>query len=316
VWLTPKPWFAELVVADLDGPDRYSVFSSSKHKHTISSPPDLATVQLSNLASTTNSFLPAPGTLQPTPSTSTTNNPNRLDQRSNSVPSITHHPLPTARPRLEGGVLAPRPASEYPSSTVAGRRPSPTYHQTRRPSALPKPLDSTNSFGITLTDKAGKRELRSAYATQGSSIAISSDLSPDKVSLSFTTKTTIDSNGQSHTTWQIKLDPVVDYPPPLNEPVPSARSNRLNAYQLSAQPRPTSSPPSASPKSATSPLSTGLPAALPAFSVQVMEPTPRWSGSSISREENELTLARGRRRMMSKWSDTEGESDNEQDYQA
>ncbi len=207
---------------------------------------------------------------------------------------------------------------------------------------MPKPLDSSNSFGITLTDKAGKRELRSAYATPGSTISINSALSPDKVKLSFTTTTTIDKNGNSLTNWQISLVPTLDSAP---EPEPSLSGqeccqtnsfpipSRFQAYKMgnssnqpsSHRPRVEFDPGSTSPRSVASsyPPPEREPERGPVV-VQVVEPTPgpemvRWSGSESSmsalpsREEAALALGRSRRRMMSKWSDTEGESDQDND---
>lgn len=286
--------------------------------------------------------------------TKSASGPSSSTQRSNSVPSlVVEHQSSSVRPRI-GPNLA-RPATDYGPALVQTRRPSPTYQPSnRRPSQLPKPLDTTNSFGVVLTDKAGKRELRSAYATQQpSTITISTLLSPDEVNFNLSSTTTIDKDGNQQTSWQITLTPKAELGDPSSSVADFGQPDRaaFQAYDLKT---PTKIAPittnthrtagldvqPTSPRSMGSSLTQNFAPcqsrpthpsharlqsrpSQPDFVVNLVEPSPngeRWSGSDFSagsssvgpnREQAELALARGRRRMMSKWSDTEGESDNE-----
>lgn len=333
--------------------DRYKVFTSSKHHHTNSSPPSLDSFQLNHEPKQpqhTNSFHPTQlgQPVNPTKSTASVGGSNYGDpvavnshRRTQSATPISRPPnqstsshsteqLHHSQPRTGGPVGLNRPATEY-SATRTPRRPSPTYQATttRRPSQLPKPLDNSNSFAITLNDKAGKRELRSAYATQGSTISICTTLRPDKLSFALTNTTTTDKDGNQQTTWQISLTPTEPEARSSLTRLPSSIDRPpLQAYHLSSIPNSSDRPhPDSAP---TSPRSTGLGSASrasdPKLVVKVMEPTPvgltgRWSGSEMSfessagpnRQQAALALARGGRRMMSKWSDTEGESDNDKE---
>ena len=110
---------------------------------------------------------------------------------------------------------------------------------TRRPSATPRPLDSSNSIGISVRGSAASgsssREVARAPlgGSEGVTVTLQSPYRPEDVEVGWICTSGVDGNGAPYTQWSITLKPKA-IPAPLSAPNPIRNGSSFSSYRLSS----------------------------------------------------------------------------------
>ncbi|BGP43373.1 hypothetical protein JCM10449v2_007405 [Rhodotorula kratochvilovae] len=114
----------------------------------------------------------------------------------------------------------------FAPSVGAPAPPTPGLSMSRRPSAVPRTLDSANSVGISVREQGASSALRevgrAAFGADGVTVSLRSYHRPEDLEVGWTCIPCVDEEGRTYTTWELRLKPRTTSAPPAVPPLPSA----------------------------------------------------------------------------------------------